>query len=333
MVAGEVRDGNFVHVRRPKDLVEAYLDLEMPKDGPVVRYAVVTRRQVTGAVARNIAARLHQSAVKAPYLLVAEHIHSDAAESLKTLGVQYVDGAGNIFLRSDDPFVHIYLQGKSSAKSRKDRAVRAFQPAGLKVIFTLLSVPGAWRLDYRTLAQYSEVSVGTVVNTLDDLKALEYCRVSGRKRMPNADRENELIDRWVENYLERLRPKLTVHRFRAKDRDWWHHFGPESYEQFSLWLGSESAASVLTKGFLVPGKITVYGEPDLNQLARRLRLQRDDDGDIELLDVFWNFKDAPIRQVYDGKRVCPPLLIYADLIGTGDARCLDAAGMIRGQFL
>lgn len=332
VTADDPNAGSYAHVGRPKNLIEAYMALRFPRSGPAIRYSVLVRRHVTAAVARNIAALAHRSAAKSPFLLVAERINPDAADSLKTLGLQYVDCSGSIYLFSEEPYAYIHLTGRRSPRLRAEKVVRAFQPAGLRVIFTLLSLYSERNSSYRTIAMYSGVALGTVVNTMEDLEKLGYIRSNRGKRILDIDKEDELIDRWVEGYLQRLRPKLGIQRFRTRNLDWWREFGMEEYKHFDLWLGGEPAAAVLMK-YLRPGRITVYGRPNLDEFARRVKLSRDDDGELELLQPFWDFEGAPIQDKYDGKRLCPPLLIYADLVGAGDARCLDAAGMLREEFL
>ena len=55
------------------------------------------------------------------------------------------------------------------------------------------------------------------------------------------------------------------------------------------------------------------------------KLKRDPQGDVEILKRFWNFDpDAP---------TAPVPLIYADLIRTNDARCLEAAQMLYDEFV
>ena len=52
------------------------------------------------------------------------------------------------------------------------------------------------------------------------------------------------------------------------------------------------------------------------------------DGEIEILDAFWNFDDnQPMTPTV------PPLLAYADLIATLDPRNLEAAKLIHDRYL
>lgn len=52
-------------------------------------------------------------------------------------------------------------------------------------------------------------------------------------------------------------------------------------------------------------------------------------GDIEILEQFW---DSPTPQGYPLDLV-PPLLVYADLVASGDLRNADIARMIQDRYL
>ena len=53
------------------------------------------------------------------------------------------------------------------------------------------------------------------------------------------------------------------------------------------------------------------------------KIKKDPNGDIEILRVFWKFETDELD-----KNTVPPLLIYADLLATGDARNIETARMI-----
>ena len=79
--------------------------------------------------------------------------------------------------------------------------------------------------------------------------------------------------------------------------------------------------------------MTIYlhkekGRQNLTKLVAENRLRPDANGDIEILDAFWNFDDEqPTTQTV------PPLLAYADLIATLDPRNLEAAKLIHDHYL
>ena len=96
-----------------------------------------------------------------------------------------------------------------------------------------------------------------------------------------------------------------------------------------MWLGGEPAAAVLTK-HLRPEVVTVYGDAHFTTLARRIQPIKDDYGNLELVQKFWDFEAPTVNKRYP---VVPPLLIYADLVATADARNIETAQIIRERFL
>ena len=58
----------------------------------------------------------------------------------------------------------------------------------------------------------------------------------------------------------------------------------------------------------------------------KLVLRADAEGNIEFRRRFWTF---PAEE----PRLTPTLLVYADLLATGDARCLETAQLLRGPLL
>jgi len=88
-----------------------------------------------------------------------------------------------------------------------------------------------------------------------------------------------------------------------------------------LW-GGEPAASLLTN-YLTPEKFIIYTNGSWQELVRALKVVPDDNGDIEVLEMFWNENDK-----YREKNIVPPLLIYADLMGSRIGRNVETAKLI-----
>lgn len=75
-----------------------------------------------------------------------------------------------------------------------------------------------------------------------------------------------------------------------------------------------------------PGIVTLYarGEPrPLNEIVARHRLRTDPAGEVEVLEAFW---PADIAAEQPG--LAPTPLICADLLATGDARCIETAKLV-----
>ena len=58
------------------------------------------------------------------------------------------------------------------------------------------------------------------------------------------------------------------------------------------------------------------------------KLRKATDGDIEILKPFWKFDHKLADQ-----GIVPPLLVYTDLMATGDARNIETAGIIYDKYL
>lgn len=80
--------------------------------------------------------------------------------------------------------------------------------------------------------------------------------------------------------------------------------------------GGEPAAN-LTDGYLQPGIFDIYTEIPAAHLIRTGVVKQDANGEIHLYNKFWNWETD--------NRTVPAILIYADLMGSGNSRCLEAA--------
>jgi hypothetical protein len=200
---------------------------------------------------------------------------------------------------------------------------RTFKPAGLKVIYAFLCNPGLENKTYREIAAETGVALGTVDWIMKELKELRFLLDMGKRGQRLIQKEN-LLQRWVTAYPEQLRPKLTLGRFRG-EYGWWQQ---KTLDPFKAQWGGEVAAAKLTQ-YLQPQIITIYATPqELDQLLIKNRLKRDQTGDVEILKRFWEL--AEIRKYED---LVHPILIYADLLATGNERNIETAKMIYDQHI
>lgn len=256
-----------------------------------------------------------------PALLVAPHVAPARAERLREAGIPFIDAAGNAYLEARGVYVNIIGRdappGLATAPPKK---IRAFAGTGLQVLFVLLCQPEYANKPYREIARAAGVALGTVGWVLADLKGLDYLRVKGRGRK-TLRRRGELFDQWVTQYLRQFRPRLKTRRFRAANPDWWQDIDIRDY---GVCWGGDVAAAKLT-GYLKPAQITLWCHRDPAPLLQALRMRADPAGDIELIEAFWHF--APDAET------APPLLVYADLLGTGDPRAIETAKLIHENHL
>jgi hypothetical protein len=305
------------HVRLPQGVADAVLELAGGK-----KLVVEVKRTLTPATLGQAAAQLAR--FRKPGVLVTGYVTPPMAERLKELDVAFIDTVGNAYLRL--PNLLIYVTGrKPHAPAPRETRVRALRPTGLKVIFALLCRPDLVNGPYRDIAQAAGVALGTVNWVFYDLRRLGHVRETKARGRIFENRPG-LIDKWVEGYARELRPKLKPRRYRVANPDWWK---TEDLAALEMWLGGEPAAAILTK-HLRPEIITIYGDAHFATLAKTVRALKDGYGNLDVLQKFWNFEIPRFDKRYP---IVPPLLAYADLVATADARNLETAQIIRERFL
>jgi len=265
-------------------------------------------------------------------LLVAPRITTEIAEKCRKLDLQFVDTLGNAYLRGPGLFVLVKGQRPVEGENfqlEERQGKGAGTATHLRVFFALLCKPLLLNAPYRDITKTAGVALGAIGWVFFDLNTRGY--MTGGKGQ--GDRvlleRQKLMQEWVTNYPLKLRPKLNPRRFRAAKTDWWKN---ADITRYGAQWGAEVAAEKLT-GYLRPQALTIYlhkghGQKDLTRMVAEHKLRADVQGDIEILDAFWDFEgEEPIPETV------PPLLVYADLIATLDPRNLEAAKLIHEQYL
>ncbi|HUF73200.1 MAG TPA: type IV toxin-antitoxin system AbiEi family antitoxin [Gammaproteobacteria bacterium] len=264
----------------------------------------------------TLGATLHQiERYDKPGLLIADYVTPPMAETLKDRGIAFFDAAGNAFL--DQPPIYLWIKGERPREETLPRTTvgRAFRPGGLKVIFALLCHPEWVDRPYREIAAEAGVAHGTVGWVMTDLQDLGFVAdIDQHRRLLQRER---LLKQWAEAYARTLRPKLVLQRYRTDLAGWWKNLNVRKY---GVQFGGEAAEAQVTRR-LRPETITLYTKKIDPRLLVDFALKKDAAGPAELVERFWTFEDAENATV-------PLPLIYADLLVTGDARCLEAADLI-----
>lgn len=258
-------------------------------------------------------------------------MNPNLGERLREAGIQYMDTVGNSWIHQ--PPLHVFVQGNR----RPGRAVdaqaptgKAMQKAGLKVVLQFLKTPDLVNEPYRTIADRAGVALGAVGDVIKDLQA------SGLvvQRPSSKDRQiadfGRLLDKWTEAYPLKLRRGLLLGRFVAEDRPWWQKIVPQNYGV--LW-GGEVATQQHT-WYLTPRDVTIYTTKEhIPALAKagRLRVPQRlqlDEPLVEIFERFWQPDEGE-----EGTGLVHPIIAYADLVATGEARNLEAADRLREEFI
>jgi hypothetical protein len=201
---------------------------------------------------------------------------------------------------------------------------RAFAKTGLKLVFHLLIQEDLLNLTYREIADRTGVGFGNINFILKDLKEQGFLLPINKDTF-KITRKKELLQKWIQAYPVKLRPALLVGTFQfAAPGTYINWRGLPLNPQETCW-GGEPAAGLLTN-YLQPEQYTLYTTEARGDLMKRYNLAPNKAGDLTVYLKFW--KDAE-----EGKPTAPPLLVYADLVATGNRRNLQTADRIYHDYL
>lgn len=253
-------------------------------------------------------------------LAIAENIYPK--EELRKAGINYIDVAGNAFIETLDHFV--FIEGNKKPVLEQGQKSRAFTKTGLKLVFHLLLQPDSVNAKVRELATWAEVSLDTVHKTFLSLKQLGFILPLDHQRQKLVNRQ-ELFRQWMIGYETKLKPTLHIGNFRFLQKENFENWQAlPLHGQFTQW-GAEAGADILTH-YLRPEILTLYTSESKQDVIKNYRLIPDKQGKTQVYQRFWQYNKA-------NNVVVPPLLIYADLINTGDPRNMEVAQKIYEQFL
>ncbi len=225
-----------------------------------IRYAAEIKKWAQNTNFGALVNQIEQLPMKG--MLIADYVNPNMADKLRKRDIPFIDTAGNAYIKEKHLFVFIKtnkaqanqdknIQGMREAQKRG----RAFKPAGLKVLYALIRDPQLIYAPYRGIADIADVALGTVGWVIKDLKQGGYLVVTGKtqKRLKN---KKLLLDKWVDAYLEKLRPNQFIGTFTAENEYWWKDLDHRIVKYGARW-GGEVAAARLTK-YLKPEKIILY---------------------------------------------------------------------------
>jgi hypothetical protein len=263
-----------------------------------------------------------------PFLVMTDRVHPSVRDELRKSKINYLDTAGNLFLRHNNTVV--LANGNRGAGLKKENKNKAFTKTGLKLLFHLLLQPDAINYTYRILAQTADVALGTVKSTIDSLRENDYLLQLNKEKCRLINKK-ELLDKWITAYGENLKPSLYLGTYHFNDENNFQLWKQLAFDiQYHRW-GGEPAADLLT-GYLQPQSLLVYTEKKMDLLTTWKLLpesgQSEETGLIRIYKKFW--KDSLTDMATN---LAPVLLVYADLVLTNDPRCMETAHKIYDQYL
>lgn len=83
-----------------------------------------------------------------------------------------------------------------------------------------------------------------------------------------------------------------------------------------MFWGGESAANMIDD-YLTPGTFDIYTDVPAANLFKTGFVKQEENGEIRVYQKFWKWETE--------NHLVPLILIYADLIGSGNSRCMEMA--------
>lgn len=259
------------------------------------------------------------------FMIIGGIIYPGIRQQLRAMDMNYIDAAGNCNIRKND-WIFLVEGFKNDIQiiAKKDRA---FTKTGLMLIFHFLNDEKYLNATYRQMAEDYGIAIGNITKIITALKEHGHLILYDKKQL-RLIKKKELLDEWIMAYEQKLKPTLEIGQFRfinGQDKDWKRiHIKTEEVQ----W-GAEPAAELLT-GYLKAATLTFYTIETKVNLMRKYKLAPDPKGNLKILKKFWKFNN-PLEDTV------PPLLVYADLVNTGDPRNIDTArklydGLLKEKF-
>lgn len=257
-----------------------------------------------------------------PLMVVADNIFPKLKEELRETGIAYLETNGNMYYRNEDLF--IWLEGKKPLVKEDSKLGRAFTKTGLKAVFHFLQMPELVNTTYRNIAEVTGVSFGNINFIITDLKQQGFLLKIDAGNL-QLNRKKELLAKWMDAYKHRLKPGLFVGTFRFISQSEAANWNQIELNNTKSWWGGEPGGDRLTN-HLQPEIFTLYTTETKQDLIKNYRFLPDPNGNIKVYKKFWAHDD--INNI-----VASPLLVYADLMNTGDRRCIKTAEKIYDAYL
>lgn len=303
----------------------ALIDVSTPAGKPHVLYVDEKRSHLTRDLVDHLTTQTRQ---RPNLILFAPHVGREVGQTLARADVQFLDLAGNCFVRLGDNYI-ARVQGNPPVESGvRDRALRA---PSYRVLFALLAKPDLLNASARELAAASGgVSPQTVLDVRERfVEAGALLRVGSKKLQWAPQGRQALLEVWA-GARTTLYPQLLIGRYRPRQADL-ALFEPAVVERLRglRWAWGGAAAAHRLTGFYRGTETVLYVEDDDIQppYSRRLELLPDARGPVSLMR-------APGPLAFEGAEgTAHPLLVYTDLLHEGEPRAREAALVFAETYL
>lgn len=283
------------------------------------RFDAIVKRQIRNLNLANFYAlkMKHENLI-----VIAEVVYPNIGEQLRRRGINYIDTLGNVFVKQNDIF--LLIEGKKVEKPAMEKTGRAFNKTGLKFIYHLLTDKDFIGKTYREKAAICGTAIGNINYITNDLLNQGFLRMKTKGIYYIPDRE-KLINQWVMFYDRKLKPDCLIGTFHFLEKERVKNWQEINLDFTRTKWGGEPAAEILTN-YLKPEVFTIYTAETRGELIRNYRLVPDENGEFRIYQLFWEVQDKNAKNVH-------PLIIFADLVNTANARTDELANLIYNEYL
>ncbi len=248
-----------------------------------------------------------------PVLLIAGYISPQQMMKVVDAGFNVLDHAGNCYINI--PSLYIHITGQKQDKP-KETETKVFSESAIKLIFYFLLDKANVGKTYRKIAEETGYSLGTIKKAIEEMIRRHHIIKTSKGRVLMDWRI--LLDEWQVAYNQSLKPKLFLKKMRFLEPELRRNWQNIKLPKNSYW-GGESGASLI-EGYLFPEILTIYTDGDSADMIKTGKMIPSSNGDILVYKKFWSGETE--------NNIVPRILTYADLMGTTDSRCLEAAKRI-----
>jgi hypothetical protein len=310
--------------RRSDDEADAALKLRTDAGSYRVRVQLF-RSHISVAAAKEIVRRHEGKVDGAPKLVLAPHIGRTLGRTLAEAGLSYVDRQGNCHLVLGRK---LYVHDEGHSPPRRAALDRGIRAPGYEVLFAYLAEERLLDVTLRHVAQVAGVSRQAVVATRQRL--LEEGSVVSTKAGTRwvSRRRTDALARWLHGYETSVRPALMLATYRTPDRSPLEveaRVAPLLDRETPRWRWGGTAAGFRLAPHYRGPTTTVHVDAVPPGFRERIRAVPDPGGNLILLGAF-----GEVNWKEDTDTV-HPLLVYSEMMVSGDDRAREAAAMIMDQ--
>ena len=263
-------------------------------------------------------------------LIMAEYINSSIAQDLILKNINFIDCQGNIFINIPAK-IYIEVTGKNKEIQREKQTTILFNPKGMQLLSVLINNENLLANSLRNLQKIAGISLERAYRVMKELKENGYVVKIAKDKLV-FDNKRNLIEKWLTNYSERLRPKLLIGTYKISSHADIHKIAELlKGKKLGFAFGGGTGGEILTDYYRSGCMDIFIREEQSDEIIKELKLLPAKDYNLRLFKlysneiIFWNDRiEYPLVL---------PLLIYAELLFMGTNREIETANMIFENYL